>query len=164
MRTPRCGDVARTGRGDPVSGQQPDATLASALTKARTAGGAYIAWREHVIDDAATGASELQGGDGLVMADLDKDGYLDIVSVHESDSEYDNNPDGLIRIAFGSADPDRWTSTTLASGKEAAAPEDVAARTSTATGISMLSPHASSRISFTFRIPDDRLARRAGSA
>jgi hypothetical protein len=60
------------------------------------------------------------------MADLDKDGYLDIVSVHESDTEYDGVPDGYIRLAFGTADPDRWILATLASGKEAAAPEDVA--------------------------------------
>jgi hypothetical protein len=60
------------------------------------------------------------------MADLDRDGHLDVVSVHESDTEYDGVPDGLIRIAFGSADPDRWEVVTLASGVEAAAPEDVA--------------------------------------
>jgi hypothetical protein len=45
---------------------------------------------------------------------------LDIpLSVHESDTRYDGVPDGYIRIAFGSADPDRWELTTLAEGPEA---------------------------------------------
>jgi hypothetical protein len=35
-------------------------------------------------------------------------------------------PEGHLRIAFGSADPDRWTLTTLADGPEAGAAEDVA--------------------------------------
>jgi hypothetical protein len=60
------------------------------------------------------------------MADLDLDGHEDIVSVHESDTRYDGAPDGHVRIAFGSADPDRWTNLTLAQGADAAAPEDAA--------------------------------------
>ena len=46
-----------------------------------------------------------------------------VIALH---AEYDGTPDGLIRIAFGSADPNKWVNVTLASGKEAAAPEDVA--------------------------------------
>lgn len=69
------------------------------------------------------------------MADLDNDGYEDIVSVHESDSEYDSGahdpnyvPDagGHVRIAFGSADPDEWTNITVAEESDAPAPEDAA--------------------------------------
>ena len=34
----------------------------------------YISWKEHIIDDSITGPKDLEGSDGLVMADLDKDG------------------------------------------------------------------------------------------
>ena len=84
----------------------------------------YISWKEHIIDDSITGPKDLEGSDGLVMADLDKDGYLDIISVHELDTQY-GVPEGYVRIAWGSEDPFTWTSTTLASGSEAPSAEDV---------------------------------------
>ena len=97
------------------------------VTQAKSADGDYIHWQEHVIDDATMGVSDLTGSDGLIMVDLDRDGHEDIVSVHESDTVYDGKPIGHVRIAWGGADPQAWQSTTLASGHEAAAAEDVTA-------------------------------------
>ena len=104
-------------------------------TQARTPDGEFISWKEHIIDDPETAGFGLSGSDGLVMEDIDDDGYEDIVSVHESDSEYDSgayDPDfvpdaaGHVRIAFGSNNPDRWENITLAEGSDAPAPEDAA--------------------------------------
>ncbi len=101
-------------------------SLASAPSTATAADGQYISWREHLIDGPVLGGIPLSGSDGLVMDDLDQDGYLDIVSVHEADTEYAGLSEGYIRIAFGSADPDQWDLVTLAEGAEAAAAEDAA--------------------------------------
>tara|TARA_R110000796_G_scaffold118968_5_gene233002 strand:+ start:13637 stop:15235 length:1599 start_codon:yes stop_codon:yes gene_type:complete len=86
---------------------------------ARAEDGRYISWREHLIDDEQTnGGTAIRGGDGLAMADIDRDGHIDIVSVHE-DSNH-------LRIAFGTDDPDVWENVTIAEGETVAAIEDVA--------------------------------------
>jgi hypothetical protein len=104
----------------------PDAPVAERLTTAKAADGKYISWREHIIDSVEISGVAISGSDGAVMGDLDGDGFEDIVSVHESDTTYDGEADGHVRIAFGSAAPDRWELATLAEGAEAAAPEDAA--------------------------------------
>ena len=102
-----------------------DMPLAARPSSAKAETGEYISWREHIIDDPTLGVDDLSGSDGLSMGDLDNDGYEDIVSVHESDTTYDGKPVGHVRIAWGGNDPGKWALSTLASGHEAAAAEDV---------------------------------------
>ena len=105
----------------PVGSESDNRALvvAETPTRARCADGSYISWNEHLIDDEnLSGGVPLRGADGCAVADLDADGHLDIVSVHE-DSDH-------IRIAFGSPDPDAWALVTLARADEARAAEDVA--------------------------------------
>jgi FG-GAP-like repeat len=107
--------------------------ISESLSDARSNDGRYISWREHIIDDPEIAGFALSGSDGLVMGDIDRDGFEDIVSVHESDAEYDSAvftpgfvppPEGTVRIAFASDNPQRWLNITVAEGTDAPAPED----------------------------------------
>ena len=100
-----------------ASGQAVSQTpVGDTPTTARTVSGDYISWREHIIDDPVTAGVNFSGSDGFVMGDIDKDGFEDIVSVHESDAEYDSGSfledfvppvAGHVRVHFGSSDPFR---------------------------------------------------------
>jgi hypothetical protein len=92
--------------------------VADQLTAAKYSDGQFISWREHLIDGEAEGNVRIRGGDGFALADLDQDGFADIISAHEDSSH--------IRMAFGSEKPDAWFLLSLAEGDEARAVEDIA--------------------------------------
>lgn len=94
-------------------------TVAETPVRAQAAGGEYISWIEHIIDaEDVNGGVPIRGGDGIVIADLDGDGFEDVVTVQE-DSNH-------LRVAYGSADSSVWILRTIAEGKVVAAVEDVA--------------------------------------
>lgn len=122
-RLPFCVAVLLTTAGpcvaNPASVEPVVLSVADTPTRAVAKDGQFISWSEHLIDDEQTnGGIPIRGGDGLVMGDVDRDGTMDIVSVHE-DSHH-------LRIAFGTPDPDRWVLVTVGEGDEVAAIEDVA--------------------------------------
>ena len=93
-------------------------TVSDTLSQAVAGDGAYISWREHLIDgEDINGGIPIRGGDGISVGDLDQDGYLDVVTAQE-DSNH-------IRIAYGSPSPDQWELVTLAEGAIVGAVEDV---------------------------------------
>ena len=93
-------------------------TVADTPTDARAPDGQYISWVEHIIDaEDVNGGVPIRGGDGIAMADLDGDGFEDIVTAQE-DSNH-------LRIAFGTGDPDVWVLRTIAEGGIVGAIEDV---------------------------------------
>ena len=44
---------------------QSSSSIADTPTRARSADGRWISWREHIIDDEAVGGVAIRGGDGL---------------------------------------------------------------------------------------------------
>ena len=126
-----CGNSEHQSGGDgqqihTLSVEDDNIPVASRVSNVKASDGHYISWKEHLIDGPEISKVPLSGSDGLIMGDLDQDGYPDIVSVHEGDTVYDGVPRGYIRLAFGSDDPNIWQLATLAAGSEAGAAEDVA--------------------------------------
>lgn len=94
-------------------------SVAETLSRAVSPSGHFISWKEHIIDaEDVNGGLAIRGGDGIAIGDLDRDGFLDIVTAQE-DSNH-------IRIAYGTGDPKTWVLSTLAEGALAGAVEDVA--------------------------------------
>ncbi len=94
-------------------------TVADQSTSARAPDRQYISWIEHIIDaEDVNGGEPIRGGDGIALVDLDRDGYLDVITAQE-DSNH-------LRVAFGSANPDQWTLVTISHGATVGAIEDVA--------------------------------------
>ena len=76
--------------GQSANVEQNNLPVDESLTKAQTSSHLFISWVEHIIDDPIASSEPFNGSDGLAMKDLDRDGFDDIVSVHESDAAYDS--------------------------------------------------------------------------
>jgi hypothetical protein len=109
--------LAAAAASGPLAASVDRAGVGAQTTSATTGTGEYIAWREWIIYSPEIAGFALNGSDGLVVEDLDNDGREDIVSVHESDSDYDSSefdPDYIpdseshVRIAFAGATPSDW--------------------------------------------------------
>lgn len=91
-------------------------TVAGTPSDAVAAGGLFIHWREHIIDDEVSSGLPLRGADGFELADFDQDGHLDVAVMWEDSSH--------LRISFGGDDAGRWQTVTLAEGAEVEEIED----------------------------------------
>ena len=81
--------------------------------------GRYIGWLEHAIDDEAnSGGIELRGAAQLAAEDLDKDGFVDVVSGFTGSAH--------VRVAYGSDEKGEWFRLSLAEGEEASRLSDIA--------------------------------------
>lgn len=90
-------------------------TVAGSLTRAEAPDGTYIWWLEQRIDDEGMASLPVRGAGSLQIADIDKDGFPDIVSAYEKSNH--------IRAAFGSAEPNAWFRLTLVEGPEVETPK-----------------------------------------
>lgn len=109
--------ISLIGRNEAPPAPATTEIVGAELASKQAVDGSYITWVEHRIDDQGLSGLELRGADGLEVADIDKDGYNDVIAVHE-DSNY-------VRISFGSADPNSWFHITLAEERDAFGVEDV---------------------------------------
>lgn len=131
-------------------------TVADSPSRARAPDGRFISWVEHLIDaEDVNGGLPIRGGDGLALADLDGDGFVDIVTAQE-DSNH-------LRVAFGSADPDAWVLRTIASGEVVSAIEDVAVVDLDANGWPDLVAACEDAHLVYFENPGERSATRRGN-